>query len=439
MKKRTVLLGIALTVLTSLLVACSSKQGEVGQPAAGSNAAPVSAKLVELDYWNVFTGPDGQGMANLVEQFNKEFAGRIKVTAQSIPGGEYYDKIVTAVASNKAPDVGIMHVDNVQRFAKRGILVPLEQEVKAMGLDRSQYIPAAWDGSQFDGHQYGIPLDFHPLALYYNVDLLQKAGFKEPPKTRDEFVKMAKAATDAAKGQYGYMVQVGWPSQMILASAIYQNGGSLYSEDGQTPVYSSPEAVKSLQFLHDLIYVDKVSPENVPVDGGVTAFRQGKLLFHIDGIWMMQGFKDQAGLNFSVAPIDSILGDKAKAVWGGSHQFVLYNQKKTDAEKRKAALTFVEWIGKHSVEWAKWGQVPARNEVREGAEFKALKEQATLALQVPNAKFMVAKNNPFAPQGFDPIVDQMNLVLTNKADAKSALDQAMANGKKAIEAAKQGN
>ena len=154
---------------------------------------------------------------------------------------------------------------------------------------------------------------------------------------------------------------------------------------------------------------------------------------------MMQGFKDQAGLNFSVAPIDSILGDKAKAVWGGSHQFVLYNQKKTDAEKRKAALTFVEWIGKHSVEWAKWGQVPARNEVREGAEFKALKEQATLALQVPNAKFMVAKNNPFAPQGFDPIVDQMNLVLTNKADAKSALDQAMANGKKAIEAAKQGN
>jgi len=174
------------------------------------------------------------------------------------------------------------------------------------------------------------------------------------------------------------------------------------------------------------------------VDGGVTAFRQGKLLFTIDGIWMMQGFKDQAGLKFGVAPVDSLFGTVKKAAWGGSHQFVLYKMKKNDAEKRKAALTFVDWIGKKSVEWAKWGQIPAHNGARDSADFKALKEQAILAQQVPSAIFIEAKDNPWAPQGWDTINEQLTLILTNKIGVKEGLDKAVENGKKALEAAKAG-
>ena len=41
-----------------------------------------------------------------------------------------------------------------------------------------------------------------------------------------------------------------------------------------------------------------------------------------------------------------------------------------------AARVFVNYISQKSLEWAKGGQVPARKQVRESAEFKALPEQA---------------------------------------------------------------
>jgi len=433
MKRRMMALALALTLALSLLAGCG---GDKNKPSTTEPTAvtPAPAKLVEIEYWNVFTGPDGKGMQNLVEQFNKEYDGKIKVTVQSLPGGEYYDKIVTAVASGNAPEVGIMHLDNIAKFASKGILQPLDDDLKTMNIQGSNYLPAAWKGGQYEGKQYSVPLDFHPLTLYYNIDLLEKAGFKAPPTNPDEFVKMAKAAT---KGDtWGFMLPVGWPTQMMFASALAQNGGSIYSADGKTPTYNSAEGVKAMQFLKDLVYTHKVSPENVPVDGGVTAFRQGKLLFTIDGIWMMQGFKDQAGLKFGVAPVTSLFGTAKKAVWGGSHQFVLYKMKKNDTEKRKAALTFVDWIGKHSVEWAKWGQIPAHNGARSSAEFKALTEQSILAQQTDHAIFVEAKDNPWAAQGWDTVVEQMNLILTNKLEVKAGLDKAVDTGKKALEAAK---
>lgn len=434
MKRRFLALGMALVLAVSLTAGCSGSKAKQPETTTPTPTAP--AKAVEIEYWNVFTGPDGKGMQNLVEQFNKEYEGKIKVTVQSLPGGEYYDKIVTAVAAGSAPEVGIMHLDNIKKFAAKGILQPLDEDLKTMGIKGDNYLPAAWTGGQYEGKQYSVPLDFHPLALYYNIDLLEKAGFKEAPKNPDEFVKMAKAAT---KGDvWGFMLPVGWPTQMMFASALAQNGGSIYSADGKTPTYNSPEGVKAMQFLRDLVYTHKVSPENVPVDGGVTAFRQGKLLFTIDGIWMMQGFKDQAGLKFGVAPVSNLFGTAKKAAWGGSHQFVLYKMKKNDAEKRKAALTFIDWIGKHSVDWAKWGQIPAHNTARNSAEFKALKEQAILAEQVGHALFVEAKDNPWAPQGWDTVVEQMNLILTNKLEVKAGLDKAVENGKKALEAAKSG-
>lgn len=436
MKRRIMALGLALTLSVGTLAGCATKDTSINttKPAEPQAAAP--AKLVEIEYWNVFTGPDGKGMQNLVEQFNKEFDGKIKVTVQSLPAGEYYDKIVTAVASGNAPEVGIMHVDNVKKFAAKGILQPLDDDLKALGIKGENYLTPAWVGGQYQGHQYSVPLDVHPLALYYNIDLLNKAGFKEPPKTPDEFIAMAKAATK--DGNWGYMLPVGWPSSQIFDAALYQNGGTLYSADGQKPVYNSAEGVKAMQWLKDLVYKEKVSPENVPVDGGVTAFRQGKLLFTIDGIWMMQGFKDQAGLNFGVAPVQSILGTQKKAVWAGSHQFVLYKMKKNDEAKRKAALTFVDWIGKHSVEWAKWGQIPAHNEARNSADFKALKEQSILAQQVDSVIFVEGKDNPWAPAGFDTIGEQLNLIFTNKIDTKAGLDKAVENALKALESAKAG-
>ena len=62
--------------------------------------------------------------------------------------------------------------------------------------------------------------------------------------------------------------------------------------------------------------------------------------------------------------------------------------KTPDDNKTQAAKVFLNWISQKSLEWAKAGQVPARNEVRESAEFKALKEQSTLGAQIDVLHFL---------------------------------------------------
>ena len=59
-----------------------------------------------------------------------------------------------------------------------GVLSPLTpEELAAAGIKASDFSPANWKAAQGpDGKQYAVPLDIHSIILYYNKDLLKKAG-----------------------------------------------------------------------------------------------------------------------------------------------------------------------------------------------------------------------------------------------------------------------
>ena len=131
--------------------------------AVGVQAAP--EKLV---YWTIFTGPDGQTMQSLVDRFNAEHKGKIEVEMSVMPAGNFYEKIISAVVGNQAPDVCIMHVDRLTEFTSRGILLPLDEYLNTLGLKGSDYAEPLWNGGLWQGKRYAIPLDTHPLVMYWN-------------------------------------------------------------------------------------------------------------------------------------------------------------------------------------------------------------------------------------------------------------------------------
>src|SRR5690554_3995121 len=122
------------------------------------------AAPVVLEYWTIFTGPDGATMQELVDQFNEERAGEIEVRMSIMPGGNFYESILTAVISGRAPDVAIMHMDRVPEFASQGILLELDAYVEDLGLVGEDYIEPVWNGGIIDGKRYAIPLDADPLV-----------------------------------------------------------------------------------------------------------------------------------------------------------------------------------------------------------------------------------------------------------------------------------
>jgi multiple sugar transport system substrate-binding protein len=395
-------------------------QAAVAQ-AAASGGARYTGPPVKLGFWNGFTGGDGQVMGQLVSQFNKEHQN-IKVAMVTMIWVDFYQKFPGAVAAGQGPDVAVMHIDQLALNAARGVIVPLGDVVRSLGLQKSDFAPVIWEGGIYKGKRYGIPLDTHPLGLYYNKAVMEKGGLDpdKPPQTRDEY--MGAVEQLKGKGIKGSWVPTylytGW---MMFQSLLWQFGGELYNKDVTRATVNSDAGVDALTWMVDLVK-NGYSPSNVAQDADVIALQNGQNAFDWNGIWMINTFGAVPDLQWGVAPLPQI--GTEKGAWANSHNFVIPNQPNPDRNKLQAAKVFINWISQHSLEWAKGGQVPARNSVRESSGFKKLQWQPEFAKELPYVHF-----GPSAP-GVSEIGQNILFTAVNSAvlgikGPKSALDTAV--------------
>lgn len=123
-------------------------------------------------------------MTNLVNTFNQENSSDITVNMTIQPSTEYYNIINTASASKTLPDVLQVHLDQVATQAVRNTLRPMSEEVLTeIGVNAEDYPEAVWNGTEYDGQRYAVPLDIHPLVMWYNRDDWKAAGAKDPAGT----------------------------------------------------------------------------------------------------------------------------------------------------------------------------------------------------------------------------------------------------------------
>lgn len=195
------------------------------------------------------------------------------------------------------------------------------------------------------------------------------------------------AALDTLKGkgiQGHWATPFPFTGSMTVQSLLWQFGGELFNADATAVTWADEPGVKAMTWFTDLVK-NGHSPGKIAQDADIIALQNGKTAFNWNGIWTINTLKEKTSLKWGVAPLPNIGG--TKAAWAGSHQFVLPTQKARDENKQTAARVFLNWVSQQSLEWAKAGQVPARNSVRDSAEFKALKDQATLATQINDLHF----------------------------------------------------
>ena len=143
-------------------------------------AAPRTEKVgnkIVIDFWNGFTGPDGKTMEKMVRQFQAENRD-IQVRMQIIPWGTYYDKLTLSLAYGGAPEVFIMHAARLPEFAAFDTLQPLDPlfATAEPPLTPQKFATVPWQASFYKGRQLALPLDVHPIGLYYNTQLFKDAG-----------------------------------------------------------------------------------------------------------------------------------------------------------------------------------------------------------------------------------------------------------------------
>jgi multiple sugar transport system substrate-binding protein len=379
---------------------------------------PANCTNVALSFWNPFTGPDGPFMGKLVEGFNSKNP-KIKVTMTT--QAEYYTQLGTAAASGTLPDVAIVHADQMATQVFNNILRPMDDMVTKLGVSASDFPEAVWKAGDVAGKHYSIPLDIHPMTMFYNEAMLKAAGLTAPPKTADEFTKAAAAMTSG--GKKGFDITSGFPVMQIFLQLLYQNGGTAFNADGTKATWNSDAGVKALQWMKDA--QSKYSDPKLETDAELAAFKSGTVGIVWNGIWQTSSLTGTSVSFPGKATAIPTIGAKP-ATWAGSHQLTLPVTKgAADACKDAAAAMFIKYTSDNSVEWAKAGQIPAKNSVRNSAEFKALDPQASIAPSVENAFFQPSVpgiNDALAP---GPLENAVAAVMSgSQSDPKAALDDA---------------
>ncbi|HZG83565.1 ABC transporter substrate-binding protein [Paenibacillus sp.] len=397
--------------------------GNAGTGASNSGGGGGAASTKEILFWTPFSGADGAFMQDMVDKYNAS-QDAVKVNFVIQPSGEYYKQLDVALSTTgERPDLMIMHVDQIPTYVSKGQLAPMESLAQAAGIKKEDYVEAPVEYSTIDGKWYGIPLDIHPLVMYYNKDLFEKAGIAAPPSNMAEFEDAIQKLTDPGAGVYGYVLPTLWPQQFIFPTLVWQNGGDLWN--GSDVAYNSPEAVEMVKWMRSLVERG-ISPGNVQQDGENTLFLQGKNAIQFNGPWMKGQF-DEAGINYGIAPMPQ-LGKAKQAVFAGSHNFVI-PATLTDQATLDAVGDFLKYVASNSIDWAKSGQALASKPMLESAEFKALPNSA-IADSFSYVQF--APNVLNWPTIAEPIWGELSSALLGEKDPQQALDDAAAKSRQAM-------
>jgi trehalose/maltose transport system substrate-binding protein len=170
----------------------------------------------------------------------------------------------------KSADVDVFMVDVIWQ----GICGPHAVDLKKYFKDDEikAFFPRIIQNNTVNGKLVSIPWFTDAGLLYYRTDLLEKYGYKEPPKTWEELAEMAKKIQDgerkAGKPDFQGFVFQGKASESVTCNAIewiYCYGGGTIVEPDKKVTIDNPKAIKALDTAKS--WVGTISPPGVTTYG----------------------------------------------------------------------------------------------------------------------------------------------------------------------------
>jgi trehalose/maltose transport system substrate-binding protein len=150
------------------------------------------------------------------------------------------------------------HADDLKKYVK-------DDEIK-------EFFPRSVENNTVNGRLVSIPWFIDAGLLYYRTDLLEKYGYKAPPKTWEELAEMAKKIQDgeraAGKPDFQGFVFEGKASESLTCKGvewIYSFGGGTVIGPDKKVTINNPNAIKALETAKS--WVGTISPTNVTTYG----------------------------------------------------------------------------------------------------------------------------------------------------------------------------
>lgn len=381
----------------------------------GAGLAAAQEVRVAVAYYSAATGPYFEKMA---QEFEKANPG-LKIKIETVNWDSMLQKLQTDITGGANPDIAIIATLWLNDFVRDSVVEPLDTYMDAKFRDR--FIGAFLSPSRIGGKVYGLPIAASARGLYYNKDLLTKAGFPNGPQTWDDVIKASqklKAEGVAGFGLQGKEIE----TDVYWYYSLYTHGGDLLDKNNKAG-FASAAGVKALKLYKQLIDEGLTQPNvtNYTREDLQNLFKQGRLGMVITAPFLVKQIRDEApNLKFGIAPIPRGTND---ATYGVTDSIVLFKNSKV----KPAAWKFLDYL------FTKAPRVAFTS--GEGFLPTTKDEAADPAFNDPNTQVFVKMlpNAHFAPtiSGLEDakkdVIDALQSVYLGKAQPEAALKAAAAS------------
>lgn len=368
MKKQLLVLLSLLVVLTALLTACSSNNGNAG------NSGDGSGKTTNLEFWT-FNELHEKFYQDMTKRWNEANPNRqIKLTANVYPYDDMHNKLLVALQSGKgAPDIADIELNKFPNFLKgEPQLLSLNDVIEP---ELNNLVKSRLDIYAKDGQYYGIDFHVGAAVIYYNKEILDKAGVNpDDIKTWADFESAGQKVLD----------QTGVPMTSLETSDLWSlwpqvaqapGNDDFQTADGQLNI-TSPIVVNALNYQQGLLEKGIA----IPVPGGNHHSEEYYGLMNGGGVasvwmpmWYMGRFTDympDLKGKMVIKPMPAWKADEPRSAgMGGTGTAVTKTSK--NPEIAKEFLAFAKLSKEGNIEiWNQLGFDPLRSDVWDAPELK---------------------------------------------------------------------
>ncbi|MDO5021968.1 MAG: extracellular solute-binding protein [Eubacteriales bacterium] len=355
----------------------------------------------------------------------------IKVEVVALPFNQTKDQVLLAGGSGEAADVIMGNSQMMGAFNAAGLCATLD-ELLSPELIEDIY-PGYLSGTTYDGEIRAVSWAPHPIVLYYNVELFEKAGLdpKAPPSTWEETIEYARKITELGQDENGNVIYgLGIPTAKVTYSAtalngiLYAFGGRFLDENGM-PAIVNDGNIKVFETLKNLTD-EKILPKALEIKDlrGLFATGQVGMLFDSDaGLAAIRaasgiGAEFDKGIDVAICPVGET--GRSETVYT-EHQLAVYAQ----SDKKEAAVRLVEYlVGPEAM--VKYhdavGTLSARKSVSSLPEMNLTAFDEVFNKQSETASPLPAAN-PMFDSAMNEMTKAMERVIIAGEDVKTVLEE----------------
>lgn len=270
--------------------------------------AGITPQRVNLSYWRVF---DDSSTIEPIIQAYKALHPSVKISYKKLRIEEYERELLEGFAEDRGPDIfsipntwvgmyqskltpmpaQLTQIPTAVQSGKDVIIQNSSRSTPSTRVLKDNFVPTVVKDVVKDDQVYGLPLFVDTLALFYNRDLLARAGIPEPPRTWSEIQEMVPNLTVTTA--QGDLLQSGIAlgtadnvsrSSDILSLLMLQSGVKIVDENNRVGFSGAINRGEDNLAVNALLYYTDFANDNKTVytwndtqAGAVTAFAQGRV------------------------------------------------------------------------------------------------------------------------------------------------------------------